>query len=99
MTRIDTAAARLIVLVKLAFRDPTIDRTAVTQAAVALMDTTARAGDSDDDETLAELADDLAEQAALWSYLGFDRPEADLCLLNALRSYELAALAIAADKP
>ena len=94
MTRIDTAAARLIVLVKLAFADPSIDRSAVTAAALALMEAAAT---DDDDDVLSELADSLAEQSALWACPSLDRPEADLCLLNALRSYELSAAAIAAD--
>ena len=94
MTQIDTTAATLIALVKTALTDPAVDRSAITTAAVALMDATARSTD-DDDEILIDLADSLAEQAALWAY--FRRPNDDLLLRNALRAYVMAATAIAAD--
>lgn len=92
MPCMNTCAARLCVLLKLAFADPSIDRRAVTAAAVALMEAAALA---EDDDVLTELADSLAEEAVLWACPSMDRQ--DIMVLNSLRSYELASAAIAAD--
>jgi hypothetical protein len=70
-TSIEPTGERLITLLMRALHDSTVDRSAITQAAVALMD--ADRTDTDDRIT-ADLADSLAEKAALWVF-GEDDPK------------------------
>jgi hypothetical protein len=90
MTPLQTAAARLIALVKAALADPSVARSAIACAAVELMDCTARPG-KDDDPAVVYMADQFAERAALWAYgqrdRDFRRADDEVKLRNALRAY------------
>jgi hypothetical protein len=90
MTPLQTAAARLIALVKAALADPSVARSAIARAAVELMDCTARPS-KDDDPAIVYMADQFAEKAALWAYgqrdRDFRRADDEIKLRNALRAY------------
>jgi hypothetical protein len=90
MTPLQTAAARLIRLVKAALADPSIARSAIACAAVELMDCTARPSE-DDDPAVVYMVDEFAEKAALWAYgqtdRDFRRVDDELKLRNVLRAY------------
>ena len=66
-TSIHNAAATVLRLVRSALSDPDVDSGEITRAAVAVMDRSARPSD-DDDLDYVQLADNLAERAALWAY-------------------------------
>lgn len=97
MTFTESAAAHLIGVLE------SQDREAIRRAALALMEATARPDELHDDPALVALADRLAERSALWCYGldgdgSFARPHDAQALENAVRSYEMARLAIAADE-
>jgi hypothetical protein len=89
MTPLQTAAARLIALVKAALADPSVARSAIACAAVELMDCTTTS--KDDDPAVVYMADQFAEKAALWAYgqrdRDFRRADDEVKLRNALRAY------------
>src|SRR5271165_905485 len=88
-TPIQTAAARLIDLVRAGLADPSVARTVIACAAVELMDCAARPSQGDD-PAVVHLADQFAERAALWAYgrryRDFRRADDEMKLRNALRS-------------
>jgi hypothetical protein len=89
-TPMQTAAARLIDLVRAGLADPSVARTVIACAAVELMDCAARPSHGDD-PAVVDLADQFAQRAALWAYgqtyRDFRRADDEVKLRNALRAY------------
>lgn len=89
-TPIQTAATRLIDLLRTGLADPSVASTMIAGAAVDLMDCAANPRQIEDRD-VAQLADQLAGTAALWAYgqrhRDFRRADDEIKLRNALRAY------------